>query len=97
MAHLGHHVEAWQWDTMQSAHVANSQKGVTSIKFQGFVLDGQPDYDGHIKPYLTSSGPSIPNRVHEIPIKDLLTYCGIDSLLEFVVAQKQAALVEMEL
>lgn len=97
LAHLGHHVENWAWDTMQSAHILNSVKGTASIKFQGFVLDGQPDYDGHIKPYLISSGPSIPNRVHEIPLRDLLTYCGVDSLLEFVVAEKQAKLAGMEL
>ena len=97
LAHLNHHVEAWAWDTMQSAHVINSTKGVTSIKFQGFVLDGQPDYDGHIKPYLISPGPSIPNRVHEIPLQDLLVYCGVDSLLEFVVAEKQAKLAGMVL
>lgn len=97
LAHLNHHVENWIWDTMQAAHVLNPTKGVTSIKFQGFVLDGQPDYDGHIKPYLISKGPSLPNRVREIPLEQLLTYCGVDSLLEFKVAEKQAALAGMEL
>ncbi len=97
LAHLNHHVENWIWDTMLSAHTLNTVKGTASIKFQGFVLDGQPDYDAHVKPYLMSKGPSIPNRVREIPLEQLLTYCGIDSLLEFKVAQIQADLSGMEL
>lgn len=78
------------WDGVVAAHAADHRPDITSVKFQGFVLTGQPDYDSHIKPYLQSAGPRIPNRIHEIDLKELLTYCGIDSHLEYKIAEIQS-------
>jgi uracil-DNA glycosylase family 4 len=90
--HLGIKVANWKWDTMIQAHVLDNRQGVTSIKFQAFVRLGQEDYDSHLKPYLQSKnkGGNMENRVREIDLPNLLTYCGLDSLLEYKVAMLQA-------
>lgn len=95
IAKLGIETANWAWDTMQAAHVQNVVKLVTSIKFQSFVHLGQPDYDSHIKPYLESAGASKYelNRIHEVAVADLYLYCGMDSILEYIVAEKQQALI----
>ena len=80
---LGHRVRNWDWDTMLAANVLNNARGVAGLKFQAFVNLGQAPYDKHIEPYLkTGKGQQI-NRIKEIPLKDLLVYNGMDSLLEF--------------
>ena len=88
-AKLGHPVKNWYWDTMLASHVLDNRSGITSIKFQAFVLLGQESYDDHIKPFLSSERGSEYNRIHQVDIKDLLLYNGLDSLLEYTVAEKQ--------
>ncbi len=94
LAHLGIPVINWAWDCMQSAHVDNVRRRTTSIKFQSFVRFGMHSYNEDIEPFLRSSkkdrGNNAPNRIHEIPLRRLLMYCGLDSLLEFIVANDQA-------
>ncbi len=87
-AKLGHPVRNWLWDTMLAAHVLDSRKGITSIKFQSFILLGADAYDEHIRKYLTNSKGHL-NRIKELNLKDLLLYNGLDSLLEYLVAEKQ--------
>jgi uracil-DNA glycosylase family 4 len=85
-----HGVENWYWDTVLGAHWMDSRRGITSIKFQAFVLLGAPDYDAHIKPYLEGPGGYGHNRIkEEVELRSLLTYCGLDSLLEYKVAKLQ--------
>lgn len=86
-AKLGHGVEGWEWDTMLASHILDNRPGITSIKFQAYVHLGVPDYDSSIAPFLSSKGAL--NRIAEAPIRDLLVYNGMDSLLEFLVAKKQ--------
>lgn len=86
---LKHPVRNWMWDTMIAAHVLNNQPKVTGLKFQAFALLGMPDYDEHIAPYLKSKGKSKFNRIHEIDLKDLLLYNGLDSLLTYKIAMRQ--------
>jgi len=86
---MGHPVKNWWWDTMIAAHVLDNTPKVTSIKFQSFVLLGAESYDDHITPFLKSTKNSRFNRIHEIDLKDLLLYNGLDSLLEYKVAMKQ--------
>lgn len=90
-ARLGVSVVNWHWDTMIQAHVLDCRPGISSIKFQAFVRLGQPDYDGHLKAYLEGrdKGGNSPNRVREVGLPDLLLYCGMDSLLEYKVAELQ--------
>lgn len=88
-AALGHRVRGWCWDTMLAAHVDDPRPGITGLKFQAFVRLGMPPYNTDIEPYFKSL-PGQPNRVGEIPVRDLLTYCGLDALLEFRLAYEQA-------
>ena len=97
IAHLGHRVRNWIWDTQQSSHVLNFAKRVNSVKFQGFVLVGQVDYKAHIEPYLKGKTASTPNRIHELSMRDLLVYNGIDSALEYEIALRQSSRAGIDL
>lgn len=89
---VGKSVNNWWIDTMLASHVLDNRKGIASIKFQSFVRLGQPDYDSHVKPFLKSKEPGCysENRVRDCDWSSLLLYCGLDSLLEYKVAIKQA-------
>ncbi len=89
---MGHPVKDWCWDTMIAAHVLDNSPGVTSLKFQSFVLLGAESYNDHIEPFLKPKGKNRFNRIHEIDLRDLLLYNGLDSLHAFHVAQKQMKL-----
>ena len=91
---LGHGVRNWWYDTMIGSHVLNNAPGITSLKFQAFVLLGQEPYDDHIKPLLKSNKENKLNQIHKIDIQDLLLYNGLDSLLEYKVAMKQIKQLE---
>lgn len=87
---LGHRVRNWVADTMLDAHLCDTRQSISSIKFQAFVRMGVLSYNKHIHPLLESDGPMVPNRIKEIDLADLLLYNGLDSLLEFRVAERQA-------
>jgi uracil-DNA glycosylase family 4 len=88
---FGHGVRNWIHDTMIAAHVIDNRTGITSIKFQAFVILGAESYDDHIKKYLKSAGGRKTNLVRsEIDIHQLLVYNGLDSLLEYKVAEVQS-------
>lgn len=89
MQFLRTRVRNWCWDTMISAHVLDSQKGVASIKFQSYVLLGLASYNEHIEPFLKSPKHERKNRIRELSIEDLLMYNALDSLLEYKVAKLQ--------
>jgi uracil-DNA glycosylase family 4 len=82
-------VKNWAWDGMLAAHILDNRARITSLKFQLFVNFGQEDYASHIKPYLEGMGGSGRNRINEVPLDDLLLYCGIDSYGEHRLAQLQ--------
>lgn len=82
-------VRNWKHDTMQTAHLLDNRPGITSVKFQSFVLLGQESYDDHIKPYLDSGSADRLNRIEELDLGQLLKYNGLDSLLELEVMYKQ--------
>jgi len=86
---LGIKVKNWMWDTMIASHVIDNRPGITSLKFQAFVLLGQGNYNRHIEPYLESKKGEHLNNIQEIEIEDLLLYNGLDSLLEYKVAVNQ--------
>lgn len=92
-----HGVCNWYWDTMLAAHVIDNRRGITSIKFQSFVTLGTASYDDHIKPLLQSTKDNHINRIHEIELKELLLYNGLDSLLEYKVAVEQMKRLEYPL
>lgn len=82
----------WAQDGMILSHVLDNRKGITSLKFQAFVLLGVDSWDDSIKPYLKSvnEGGNEKNRIHEIGLDRLLFYGGLDALLEWKVAVVQA-------
>jgi uracil-DNA glycosylase family 4 len=86
---LGFGVRGWYWDTMLASHVLDNRSGITSVKFQSFVRLGVEGYDAHIKPYLKSKGRERINRIKELPIVDVLLYCGMDSEVEWSIFRSQ--------
>ena len=85
-----HDVRNWAFDTMLGAHTLDNRPGITSIKFQAFVRLGVDSWDDHVKPFFQSKGSNEPNRIREISLEKLLTYCATDSLMEWHVAKLQA-------
>lgn len=92
LAKLGIEVKNWFFDTMLAAHALDNRKNISGLKFQAFVNLGQESYNDHIEPYLSSMEPGSNslNRIKEIDLTSLLTYCGMDSLLEYKVCEIQA-------
>lgn len=82
-------VNNWIWDGMLAAHVLDNRKKITGLKFQSFVLLGQESYDDVVKPFFYTEGSNIENRIREVSLDKLLTYCAMDSLLEWKVAEIQ--------
>ncbi len=84
----------WIFDTMQAAHVLDNRPGITGLKFQAYVKFGLIGYDDEVMSYLKAPNANAANRIIELTrdresFKNLLTYCGIDSLSEFRLAQIQ--------
>lgn len=79
------------WDTMQSGHVNHVTKQTAGLKFQTLIEFGQPSYDEHIKPFLRADRPNAPNRIRDAPLRDLLLYNGMDSVLEWHLAERQVS------
>lgn len=95
---LGVRVRGAVWDGMLAAHALDSRPGITSLKFQAFALLGQEDWSGHVRPYLEADGGgNAPNRVRQVDVEELCIYCGLDSLLEYKVAEVQAKMLGVEL
>jgi hypothetical protein len=89
-------VANWLWDSMLAAHNLDNRQEITGLKFQAYVNYGIIDYDSHIKPFLQSkeeNNGNAFNRIHEVDLFDLLTYCGIDSMLEYRLAFDQMKLM----
>lgn len=85
---FGHGVNGWGWDVMIASHCLDNRPGICSLKFQSFVKMGVPSYNEQIEPYLVSSnGPY--NRIHEVDVKMLLLYGGMDALQEYRLAMIQ--------
>ena len=85
---FGHGVRNWVWDGNLAAHVLDNRRGITSVKFQAFVLLGQSIWNDRTAPFL--KGPSNgPSRIAEIDLMDLLEYNGLDAVLEYHIARKQ--------
>lgn len=81
----------WDWCTMLAAHVLDNRDGISSIKFQSFVRLGQEQYDDKVGPFLKADedGGYAQNRVRHCDPTALMLYCGLDSLLEALVADHQ--------
>lgn len=97
LAKEGVRIKDWIWDGMLMAHALDNRPDSKALKFQSFVLLGQPSYDDFVKPYFQSEGPNSPNRIKQVDLQALLLYGGLDALLEYRVANIQAKQLEVEL
>jgi uracil-DNA glycosylase family 4 len=89
----GIEVRGWIWDTVNNAHLLDTRiGGITGVKFQAFVQKGVEDYAYNIAPFLESDGGSgnSKNRIREVDPRLLMIYCGMDALVEWHIAMKQA-------
>lgn len=86
------------WDSILATHILDSRAGICSLKFQSFVNFGVEDYSAEIQKYIVpdstkeNSGNAI-NQIDEAPQEQLLKYCAADSLLEFLLTEKQMGLL----
>ncbi len=97
----GIEVKNWIWDGMVNTHILDNRSGITSLKFQAFVQLGVGDYDSAVKPYFRSKikRGNVRNKIMQF-VKDqgwkpLLTYCGMDALLEWKIGTMQMAKLKM--
>lgn len=90
---LGCGVRNWKWDTLLGAHWLNCAHGVCGLKFQVFVNFGVPYYASHLDALIEREGPdegkNSHNQLKDADLRDVLIYCGLDSLFEVMVARKQ--------
>jgi uracil-DNA glycosylase family 4 len=103
---FGKGVKNWRADTMLDAHILDNRggtdgeqgehkrDGITSIKFQAYVLLGQSPWDDQVKDFLTSDGSNKENRIREVDLPTLLKYNAMDSLMEYLVHRKQKKEIE---
>lgn len=94
---FGHGVNNWVFDTMIAAHLLDCRRGVTGLKFQALVELGCPEYNHAVKPYMEGYGSNVPNRLKDVPMRDLLLYCGMDGLLEHKLAVIQMKKLGIEI
>ena len=91
----------WAWDGILAAHALDSRGGTKGLDFQALVRLGEPDWSSGIDPYLRNSkgkkSGNAPNRIRELDLRTLLLYGGVDALLEWKLAYKQAELLGMKI
>jgi uracil-DNA glycosylase family 4 len=93
----GVRVKNWVWCGMIGAHVLDNRMGVASLEFQTFVNLGYVAGKGRMKPFFKSSGSNEHNRIREVPLDQMLMYCGTDALLEWFVGVRQAKKMGIDL
>jgi len=93
---LGYKPKGWVWDTMVNAHIIDNRTGITGLKFQAYIRYGILGYDQEVERYIkgTKEGENEKdgnriNLIENAPLKKLLLYCGLDSLLEFRLYEDQ--------
>lgn len=88
-AMLGHRVVNWFWDTMLVAHMLDNRKNISGLKFQAYARFGITDYASHVSSLLKAPAGGHFNRIEQIPVKELLLYNGLDSLLTYMLMKAQ--------
>jgi hypothetical protein len=89
-------VRGWIADTMLQAHIEDNRSGITGLKFQTYVRFGIGDYASSVQPYFDSKTPNSPNKIKQVPIRQLLEYCALDSLFEWKLFKLQQKTLELE-
>lgn len=98
--HVGVERIRWEWDGMLAAHVYDNRPGLCGLKLQAFLNFGIRPYDGKISPFLKAkdhADPHSANTIYDFIARygeeEALIYCGLDSLIEFMLMERQKALV----
>jgi uracil-DNA glycosylase family 4 len=81
--------EQWYFDTMLMAHIIDNRRKFTGLKFQSYVNFGVDPYDTKISKFLRAPSGSHINDVEKAPLKELLYYNCLDTLLGFRLYEKQ--------
>ena len=87
---IGVNVNNWVWDCMLATHILDNRPDICGLKFQSLVQFGIYDYASNVSQYLKAKDNKNANAFNEIKNlistetgkRNLLIYCGIDSLLE---------------
>lgn len=88
-AKFGQGVTNWKWCTLLGAHGLDPRPDICSLKYQAFIRLGQESYDTHLHRLLEAPTANSSNRWRDIEISQLLLYNGLDSILEYHVAESQ--------
>lgn len=101
--YFGVQVRGWYWDSMLAAHVIDNRPRTTGLKFQTYVNFGVVDYSSSIEKYLKADdnkNGNSKNKVEELlssgKVDSLLTYCGLDSLYQYRLAEIQRRILEYD-
>ena len=91
---LGYNVNGWVADPMVDTHLIDNRTGITGLKFQSYVNYGVIGYDKEAKAYMNSEKGSYNfNKLEEMDQKKLLLYCGMDSLLTYLLWNDQQKII----
>lgn len=77
---FGVDIHPMTWCTMVGAHCIDTRKRYTGLKFQSYINFGVDPYDGSVAKFLIAHKGEF-NRIDQAPLKDLLQYGGMDSLM----------------
>ena len=95
---LGAKIQGWEWCSMNNAHILDNRHGISGLKFQTYVNFGVCGYDDLVSPYLKArnkkeKGANGINRIEEFikkyGKKELMKYCGFDSIYGYMLTTKQ--------
>jgi uracil-DNA glycosylase family 4 len=93
---LGITPTTWAWDTMNQGHVLDNRDWGTALDFQTFVHLGFGSWNAGISEFLEADGSYQKNQIHKIDFSSLCLYCGTDSYVTYLLAQKQRKLMNLE-
>jgi len=86
-------IKGWRWDTMMSSHTLDNRSNFSGLKFQTFINFGVRPYDKHLEKYLRSAKGEEFNTVHKAPLKELLTYNGLDCIYGYMLYEKHKTIM----
>lgn len=82
---FGVEVGGWLHDTQLTAHVLDNRSSTPWLKFQVYTRYGVAGYDKCMEEYINSRSKDSNafNKMDKAPIKEMLAYCGMDSMFTY--------------
>jgi DNA polymerase I-like protein with 3'-5' exonuclease and polymerase domains len=81
-------MKGFHWCTQTNAHILDNRRGITGLKFQSYVNFGIADYEVGSKAYIKGNKEGF-NLMAEMPVRERLMYCSLDSHLTHMLYEKQ--------